>query len=273
MKGASKVMMVAALVMVASLAIVLGLVLVLVAELYCSGLFGRRKGLRTTTSTGTADSTAENSSQQSHNQSFIASLSSFHAQGVLKAPRSLLFPAVSSKNKVDIENQLSQAPTQASESQTQKHFPTSHQFEILCAEPLPLSSSFQPVLKVPTHNGGASTSKNGACGHCEENLVYISNPVYDNAVNQTSLADTPFGTPDSSPSRLEISGSSSEDDDGGTTFPITPPLTPMKKLPVEACSVPLRDARSLGTTASYSNSNDGDLSSSSSGSPSTSHPW
>ncbi|XP_074343176.1 uncharacterized protein LOC141681010 [Apium graveolens] len=272
MKGASKVMMVAALVMVASLAIVLGLVLVLVAELYCSGLFGRRKGLRTTTSTGTANSTAENSSQQSHNPSCITSLSSFHAQGVLKAPRSLLFPAVSSKDKVDIENQLSQAPTQASESRTQKPFPTSHQFRIFFAEPLSPPAPFQPVLKVPNHNGGASTSKN-AGSDCEENLVYISNPVYDNAVNQTSIVDTPFGTPDSSPSRLEISRSSSEEDDGGTAFPITPPLTPMKKLPIEACSVPLKDARSLGTTASYSNSNDGDLSSSSSGSPSTSHPW
>lgn len=273
MKGASKVMMVAALVMVASLAIVLGLVLVLVAELYCSGLFSRRKGLKITTSTGTANSTADDSSQQSHNPSFIASLSSFHAQGVLKAPRNLLFPAVSSKDKVDIENQLSQAPTQASESHTQKPFPTSRQFKSFYAEPLSPPASFQPVLKVPNHNSGASTSKNGGLSDCEKNLVYISNPVYDNAVNQTSIVDTPFGTPDSSPSRLEISGSSSEDDDGGTTFLITPPLTPMKKLPVEACSVPLRDARSLGTTASYSNSNDGDLSSSSSGSPSTSHPW
>ncbi|KAL1804789.1 hypothetical protein ACET3Z_027857 [Daucus carota] len=267
MRGASKVMMVAALVLVASLAIVLGLVLVLVVELYCPHLFSRskRKELRATTPSGTADSTTDNSSQRSHNQSFMASLSSFHAQGVLNAPRNLLFPALSSKDSVDVENQLTKAPTQVSESKNQKPFSASHQFKVLYTESLSPSASLH-------HNAGASTSKIGGCDDSEENLVYISNPVY-NTVNQTGILDTPFGTPDSSPSRLQISGSSSEEEeDGGTTFPITPPLTPMKKLPLEACSVPLRDARSLGTTASYSNSNDGDLSSSLSGSPSAS-PW
>ncbi|PIA65058.1 hypothetical protein AQUCO_00100499v1 [Aquilegia coerulea] len=91
---------------------------------------------------------------------------------------------------------------------------------------------------------------------------------------------TPFETPDTSPSRLGISGSSSEDDDynreasvsSPLSLPLTPPLTPMKKLPAQASSISLRDARSLGTSVSGSDSVNGP-SSSSSGSPRTSPSW
>lgn len=276
MKGTSKVIMGATLVMVVTLAIVLGLVMVLLVELYCSLLLRRRKELRTTTSADIPSGNANNSSQQPQNQSETPSLSSF---GVLRAPRSLLFPAVSGKDKVDIEKENPQPP-QISESQTQKPVSTSHQFKILYASPPspPLISvtSSQSVHKVPTQGGGgASTSSNGVCGDCKENLIYISNPMYDNEASQQSSVDTPFGTPDSSPSRLEMGGSSGDDDDDDddiTSVPITPPLSPMKKLPAEACSVSLREARSLATSGSDSNSNNG-LSSSSSGSPSTSPSW
>lgn len=108
--------------------------------------------------------------------------------------------------------------------------------------------------------------------------MYISNPIYDNDASRVSGVNTPFETPDSSPSRLEMAGSSSGEDEiaqpspSSPSSPLTPPLTPMKKLPAEASSISLRNARSLGTSVSDSNSNHG-LSSSSSGSPCTSPSW
>lgn len=103
----------------------------------------------------------------------------------------------------------------------------------------------------------------------EEEFIYISNPIYNN-----SKVDTPFVTPDTSPSRLderiEFCGEDEVEDEEGDE---TPPLTPMKKLPAEGCSVSLRDARSLCTTGSDSNSNNECISTSSLGSPSTSPSW
>ncbi|KAK3041672.1 hypothetical protein RJ639_001482, partial [Escallonia herrerae] len=142
----------------------------------------------------------------------------------------------------------------------------------------PPSASFasvtspQQVQKVPSQCGSTGTSSHGLCGGCREHLVYISNPIYDNEDGRPSRAETPFETPDTSPSRLETGGSSGDEDrdqsipSSPPSLPTTPPLTPMKKLPTEACSVSLRDARSLGTSGSDSNSNNG-RSSSSSGTP------
>ena len=58
MKGASKVIMGATLVMVVSLAIVLGLILVLLVELYCSLLLRRRRQLKDSTASYTITNTA-----------------------------------------------------------------------------------------------------------------------------------------------------------------------------------------------------------------------
>ncbi|KAI6681833.1 hypothetical protein NL676_035714 [Syzygium grande] len=82
-------------------------------------------------------------------------------------------------------------------------------------------------------------------------LVYISNPVCNNDVNcPNRQVNNPFETPGSSPSRLEAGASSSDDDNkdieeaepSSRRSPATPPLTPVKKLPAQACSVSLRDA-------------------------------
>ncbi|XP_060170604.1 uncharacterized protein LOC132601541, partial [Lycium barbarum] len=118
-----------------------------------------------------------------------------------------------------------------------------------------------------------SSDIEGHGGATKKQLVYISNPIYDNEACRPSRGDTPFETPDSSPSRLETILFSREDDNGSgqssSSSPSSFPLTPMKKLPAEACSVSLRDARSLGTSGS-SNSNNSLLSS---GSPCTSPSW
>ncbi|ESQ32573.1 hypothetical protein EUTSA_v10004856mg [Eutrema salsugineum] len=106
-----------------------------------------------------------------------------------------------------------------------------------------------------------------------DNFVYISNPIYSNEA--ASKPTTPFETPESSPSRLETGDSSSSgEEDNDVTGDSTPTLTPMKGLPEKACSVSLKDVRSLETSASESNSNNNDGSSSPSGSPSyTSPSW
>uniref|UniRef100_A0A5B6YIL6 Uncharacterized protein n=1 Tax=Davidia involucrata TaxID=16924 RepID=A0A5B6YIL6_DAVIN len=285
MKGTSKVIMGATLIMVVSLAIVLGLVLVLLAELYCSLLL-RRRQLRTTTSSTTAaaaaiaatttttDSSSQPQQPQDQSSAVAPPFSNFYAQGVLRAPRSLLFPAVSNKEeKVDIEKQYSQF-YQILESQTQEPNSTPHRIGLVTPSP-PSPSLPQPIQKVSLQVGN-----DGVCGSGGGGLhfVCISNPIYDNEVGRPSREDTPYETPDSSPSRLEMGGSSGEDDkdqsspSSPSSLPITPPLTPMKKLPAEACSVSLRDARSLATSGSDSNSNNG-ISSTSSGSPCTSPSW
>ncbi|KAF1882726.1 hypothetical protein Lal_00002907 [Lupinus albus] len=112
-----------------------------------------------------------------------------------------------------------------------------------------------------------------------EHLVYISNPIYENEEGKKSEQNTPFETPDTSPSHLERNGSSSDDDDGVVEeshcgVQTLPSTIPMKKLHghEEACSLSLTDARSLGTSRSDSHSNNV-LSSSSSSSLSTSPSW
>ncbi|XP_062148240.1 cell wall protein RBT1 [Alnus glutinosa] len=259
MRGTSKVIMGATLVMVVSLAIVLGLILVLLAELYCSLLLRRRQLRNTTSDTPTAavmtSTTATNptSSQPSHSkdESPPSPHSSFYAQGVLQAPRSLLFPAVSG---IEDEAETKKLTHHIIDVQTQESNASPRQIGLLSASSPP-------------------TPCNDKASGCGEHFVYISNPIYDNDAMPSGVDSTPFETPDTSPSRLDTGGSSGDDDEvPQPSSPTTPPLTPMKKLPAEACSVSLRNARSFGTSGSDSNSGNG-RSSSSSGSPCTSPSW
>ncbi|TQD74654.1 hypothetical protein C1H46_039790 [Malus baccata] len=253
----------ATLVMVVTLAIVLGLILVLLAELYCSLLLCRRQHKTNSYSNTVADSAAAPtaaphlpSTPQSQDHPTGPSHGGF--LGILRAPRSFLSPPVSSKEEdcAGKEAALSAPP-----------------------------SFRHPDDKISPSHGANCNEKagGGSGGGAAERFVYISNPIYDNeAIGRASGTNTPFQTPDMSPSRMEMGGSSSSssgDEEvaqptpSGPSNPITtPPLTPMKKLPAQACSVSLRDARSLGTSGSDSNSNNG-LSSSSSGSTSTSPSW
>ncbi|XP_048133259.1 uncharacterized protein LOC115740631 [Rhodamnia argentea] len=259
MKGTTQVIMGATLVMAGSLAIVLGLVLVLLAELYCSLLLRRRRLQKTAATSDALAPAPPAASPSSYPLPRASLLSSFYAHGVLDAPRSLLFPAVT-RDLSRTEPKLSprqiglatgSSPSFASVSLTQH------------VEDFPVRGSY--------NHGNAS-----------EHLVYISNPIYDNNMNhQNRPVSTPFETPDSSPSRLEAGPSSGDDDEdseeaepSSRQSPVTPPLTPMKKLPAQACSVPLGDAGSLCTSGSdsHTHSNNG-LSFSSTGTPSTSPSW
>ncbi|KAE7998750.1 hypothetical protein FH972_003261 [Carpinus fangiana] len=260
MRGTSKVIMGATLVMVVSLAIVLGLILVLLAELYCSLLLRRRQLRNTTSDTPTATATNTSSSQpsQSKDESSTPPHSSFYSQGVLHAPRSLLFPAVSS-----IED----------EGETKKlHCQLHHIVDVQTQE-----SNASPRQIGLVSASSPPTPCNDKASGCGEHFVYISNPIYDNDAMASGVdrdSSTPFETPDTSPSRLEMGGSSGDDDEEvpQPSSPTTPPLTPMKKLPAEACSVSLRNTGSIGTSGSDSNSCNGPSSSSSS-SPCTSPSW
>ncbi|XP_068341785.1 probable endo-1,3(4)-beta-glucanase An02g00850 [Pyrus communis] len=246
------------LVMVVTLTIVLGLILVLLAELYCSLLLRRRQHKTNSYANIVADSAAAPhlpSAQQSQDHLTGPSLGSF--LGILCAPTSFLSLPVSSS-------------------------------EEYCAVTKKQHSQPPPNDKIsPSHganyNEKAGGGSSGCGGGAAEHFVYISSPIYDNeTIGRASGTNTPFQTPDMSPSRMEMGGSSSSssgDEEvaqptpSGPSNPITtPPLTPLKKHPAEACSVSLRDARSLGTSGSDSNSNNGH-SSSSSGSPSTSPSW
>ncbi|OAY53738.1 uncharacterized protein LOC110610983 [Manihot esculenta] len=274
MKGASKVIMGATLVMVVSLAIVLGLILVLLAELYCTLLLRRRQlGITSssatiTATTNTTSTTANTSSPQPLNQSHSPH-TAYYAPGVLQAPRSLCFPTVSCK-----ENEASETKKESSQLH---HILEVHTQESNTSPPstnLPISS--HQIREIPIQII-CSNDNEKACVGSKQSFVYISNPIYDN----DGSVETPFETPDSSPSRLETIGSSSGDEEeiaqplsSSTPHSLSgsPPLTPMKKLPAEASSVSLRDARSLGTSGSDSVSNNG-ISSSSSGTPCTSPSW
>ncbi|KAL9330175.1 hypothetical protein ACSQ67_005178 [Phaseolus vulgaris] len=286
MKGTSRVIMGATLVMVVTLAVVLVLIFVLLADLYCSLLL-RRRHRRNSNSNNTIPNVSTQptaagatSASPSHTTSHPQQKSPFrsiYAQGVFQAPRSILLPAVSFKeDKAGPRKQQIQYPElhQVVQIQLQPHESNSN------ASPSPPPSFIsitpsKPNLQHPLTMGNLCHDDKPCSG--EEHLVYISNPIYENHESQGSgAANTPFETPDTSPSRLEGSGSSEEDEAIITPCvthspPCTPPLTPMKKLPSEACSVSLRDARSLATSCSDSRSNNG--LSSSSGSPCTSPSW
>jgi hypothetical protein len=255
----------ATLVMVVSLAIVLGLILVLLAELYCSLLL-RRRQLRNTTSdtptatvtSATATNTSSSQPSQSKDESSTPPHSSYYSQGVLHAPRSLLFPAVSSIEDEGETKKLHCQLHHIVDVQTQDSNASPRQIGLVSASSPP-------------------TPCNDKASGCGEHFVYISNPIYDNDAMASGVdrdSSTPFETPDTSPSRLEMGGSSGDDDEEvpQPSSPTTPPLTPMKKLPAEACSVSLRNTGSIGTSGSDSNSCNGPSSSSSS-SPCTSPSW
>ncbi|CAJ1936948.1 unnamed protein product [Sphenostylis stenocarpa] len=286
MNGTSKVIMGATLVMVVTLAGVIVLIFVLLAELYCSLLLRRRHRRNSNSNNiipnasiqpSTTRANASPSHTTSHPQQQSPPFRSIYAQGVLQAPRSILLPAVSCKEdkagprKQDIYSELHQVV----QIQIQPHESNSS------ASPSPPPSFISIAPSKPNHQHPPlpGITMENLCHDdkpCSggEHLVYISNPIYENDESQRSGANTPFETPDTSPSRLEKGGSSEEDEATPCVThspPYTPPLTPMKKLPSEACSVSLRDARSLATSCSDSRSNNG--LSSSSGSPCTSPSW
>nr|XP_043627924.1 uncharacterized protein LOC122599472 [Erigeron canadensis] len=224
MMGASNLMMGLTLVLVICLAVVLGLVLVLLAELYCTALLRRRN----TTATAAGESLI------AVNNPLQPSIANFYTQSILTAPRSILYPSVTSTGAgADIEK-----PPENQES---------------------------------VENNGNSCRR-------EEGLVYISNPMFDDENGRRSkvaaaTGNTPFETPDTSPSRLETEDDDDEDEVGEEmtsvkVVVVTPPLTPMKKLPetVEGGG---------GDMNSGSNNGGGGVSSSasSSGTPCTSLSW
>ncbi|XP_055802088.1 uncharacterized protein LOC129871222 [Solanum dulcamara] len=267
----SKIIMAAILITVVILAIILGLLIVFLVEFFCSFLLHRRqrskmpinfeiasttqsspqycqrsKGVTnfTTTSITQPPPPPPPESQQEHSSiAPITTLNSFYAQlGVLHAPRNYLFPKISTKDH--------------------------HNFDALeiVQNNMPYPKLVHEVQSLQCSNSSTSTM--------EEQFVYISNPIFDN--EKIGLDHTPFETPNSSPSCLEIIiASSSEDEEGNcgisssSSTPSSVLLTPMKKLPAKACSISLRDTTSLGTSRSDSNSNNSSLS----GSPCTSPSW
>ncbi|KAI3709524.1 hypothetical protein L2E82_39286 [Cichorium intybus] len=241
MMGASNLMMGLTLVLVVCLAVVLGLVLVLLAELYCSILIRRRQLQQTTNNATTAEPLTTVDDNSSPPLPAHPSLRNIYSQGVLAAPRNLLYPSVAGDD-IEKQQQLPQPPENQESNQ----------------------------------DGNIQKGCSGNSGRKEEDLVYISNPMFDDENGRRSKAgNTPFETPDTSPSRLETEESSGDDEKEEITSlkaVVTPPLTPMKKLPAE-----VKSAASVnddgGGGGGDSNSNNGVSSSSSSGTPCTSLSW
>ncbi|KAK9102628.1 hypothetical protein Sjap_019882 [Stephania japonica] len=102
MKGSSKLVMVATLVTALSLTMVLLLILVLLAQLYCSLLRNRNRRLTNTTPAAAASTTTATAFSP---QLLSSPLSSVYAQGVLRAPRSFLFPAIIGKEEQERRQQ------------------------------------------------------------------------------------------------------------------------------------------------------------------------
>lgn len=266
------------------LAIVLGLVLVLLAELYCSLLLRRRK-LKAEKS----DSIPENPPISQPQEHLIPSpLSSFYAQGVLDAPRSFLFPKLPSKREQRADFDDIERPKHGKLHQFLR-VQSPHQIGLTSSSSP--SPSVMPVIQQPQQQqppnknpgikleGGCPIDDEACCNGKGKDFMYISNPIYDNDVARPSHIATPFETPDSSPSQLNRSGSSGSEEEGeienenrDTSSPSSLPLSPIKELPTKAASVSLKDARSLGPSASESNSHIG-RSSTSSDSPRTSPSW
>lgn len=253
------------------LAIVLGLVLVLLAELYCSLLLRRRK-LKDGKLGSSIPENPTAQPQQSQEQLVPSPLSSFYAQGVLDAPRSFLFPKLPSKREDRVEHHDIERP---------KHGKLHEFLRVQSPQQLGLASSLSPypsfMSVIKPHQQPDENPEIKAEDGKGKNLMYISNPIYDNEVARPSHVATPFETPDSSPSQLDRSGSSGDEEERehgnqAASSPSSLPLSPMKELPAKAASVALRDARSLGPSGSESNSHIG-RSSSSSESPRTSPSW
>jgi hypothetical protein len=277
MKDTSKVIIGVTLVMVITLAFVIALILVLLAELYCSLLLRRHK-LKLKNKNTNTHQTLNNTKTTLTNvsPSHVPNFSNIYSQGVLQAPRNILFPSIG-KN-VSKEQQQNNLHHQVIHIESLISSPTLSMSPFTSRAPPPRQQ--QPQKNTTTHEANVGEI---SCLEEKNQLVYISNPIYENEEEKESDLDTPFETPDSSPSHLEKSDSSCDDVEAeiqvevGVDSPCyTPPLTPMKKLDAEACSVSLRDVRSLGTTngsdSIISRSVNG-LSSSSSVSPSTSPSW
>ncbi|XP_049346919.1 uncharacterized protein LOC125811467 [Solanum verrucosum] len=250
----SKIIMGAILIMVVTLAIILGLLLVFLVEFFCSLLLSRRQRSKTPVNSGTTSITQPSPQCQRSKRGtnfaitsttqppplecqsiapITSSHSSFYAQlGVLHVPRTYLFPKISTKDHHNIDD-----------------------LEIVQNMSYP-----KLVHEVQSHQCSTSSTT------IEEQFIYISNPIYDNTKIDH---DTPFETPDTSPSCLELiidsSSEEGEENCGISTCSSTPSsvlLTPMKKLPIEACSISLRSG-SINSN-NYT---------SSSGSPCTSPSW
>ncbi|KAK9697719.1 hypothetical protein RND81_08G056100 [Saponaria officinalis] len=279
MKGSSKVIMGATMAMVIVLVFVLALVLVLLAELYCSLLLRRRK-----LNASKPASLSENISISTPHQT-QGMLSSFYAQGVLDAPRSFLFP----KPPRERENRVGFDDVEKVQLHGKLHeflrVQSPHQLGLPSSSPSPsyislIRSQIEPEPKPKPEIEPELDSDIEACHGCKrENLMYISNPIYDNEAARTSRVDTPFETPDSSPSRMgrTESGSSGDEKEMEMGNPSSLPLTPMKELPTKSRSVVSRDVpRSLGNSISDSNNTHSHVdrsSSSSSETPCTSPSW
>lgn len=212
-------MMGATIVMVAAVAMVLSLVLLLLAELYCTLLLRKRRRHPNTTLSPTSTPTAA---------AAAPSLCSFYAQGVIHAPRSFLFPTAPPQEDPNSERQL------------------------IFHNNLRYSSSARI-----DHRGTASPDSTSTSGGGAEQLIYICNPMYDGEEAIIGNNDTPFETPATSPSNLDIETGSSSSSGGSSP----PQLTPMKKLLM--CTTPSESNTIFG----------GASSSSSSASPSTSPSW
>ncbi|KAG4400568.1 hypothetical protein GLYMA_07G086700v4 [Glycine max] len=173
MKGTSKFIMGATLVMVVSLVIVLGLILVLLAELYCSLLLRRRQLRKKTNtipiSTTQTTTTIPNSSPSNTPQHSPSPpppppppFSNVYSQGVLQAPRSFLFPCKDEPNA------------------------TPRGIGLVSVSSSPLASFLarappQSLLQVGASDNESPCVDNNkySCGGVEQHLVYISNPIYE----------------------------------------------------------------------------------------------
>ncbi|XP_026397892.1 probable serine/threonine-protein kinase DDB_G0272282 [Papaver somniferum] len=293
MKGSAKLVMGATLILVVSLAIVLALILVLLAELYCSLLFRKRRYRTNTATTATTTPAATSPQASLHSSTTSVQLSNVYAHGVFLAPRNILYPSIVHKQEEEIcKNQQKHQFFKPYDHQSHHH----QVLEILNLDPNNTPSPFSSLTASPAtmqqiHHQEVAESEitavrvnigSSVCGSAaDKHLVYISNPIYDNELSykhsgvagggggggggESGICSnaTPFETPESSPSHLEMDWEeedrrnekgSSELSPNSSLETMTPPLTPMKKLlPMEACSsvsVSLRDARSIDTSGS-----------------------
>ncbi|CAL1414431.1 unnamed protein product [Linum trigynum] len=219
MKGASKVIMGATVAMVVGLGFVLTLVLMLLAELYCN-LILRRRQHRQQPAVSSPDTTATIStsppSNLLHNHHHSTSYPSPPptAVGVLQPPRSFLFPIPAAK-----EAKRPIYSRRRNDDESRHHQLIHHVLELYDGTSpqhiglLRTPSSPPEIREIPADVVGKESPGNAA-----EHFIYISNPIYDNrrpplavakangnddGADYSSGSDTPFETPDSSPSRLE----------------------------------------------------------------------
>ncbi|XP_026411061.1 uncharacterized protein LOC113306325 [Papaver somniferum] len=249
----------ATLILVVSLAIVLALILVLLAELYCFLLFRKRRYRTNTATTATTTPAATSPQASLHSSTTSVQLSNVYAHGVFLAPRNILYPSIVHKQEEEIYPNNTPSP-----------------FSSLTASPATMQQIHHQEVAESEITDVRVNIGSSVCGSAaDKHLVYISNPIYDNELSykhsgvggggggESAICSnaTPFETPESSPSHLEMDWEAEEDrrnEEGlspnSSLETMTPPLTPMKKLlPMEACSsvsVSLRDARSIDTSGS-----------------------